>query len=289
MKRPAAIDSVFQHEQINFILTNRIPRRLFTLFMGWFSQIEQPIVRDFSIAVWKLFAGDLDLSEARKTRFTSLHDCFVRELKAGARPVDGRREVLISPCDGVVTASGRVRGTELVQAKGLTYTLEDLVGDPLLVERYRGGCYATLRLRSSMYHRFHAPSDCDLNGVTYISGDTWNVNPIALRRIERLYCRNERAVLTLQLTGSTESLTLVPVAAILVASIHLNFIDVALNLHYKGPNRIPCRASFVKGDEMGHFKHGSTIIAFGTPGLALCDRIRDGQTIRMGEPLFIHR
>jgi phosphatidylserine decarboxylase len=289
MKRPAALDSVFQHEQINFVLTNRIPRRLLTLFMGWFSGIERPIVRDLSIATWKLFAGDLDLSEAKKTRFASLHDCFIRELKPGARPIDERRDVLISPCDGVVTACGTVRGTELVQAKGLTYTLDDLLGDPRLVERYRDGRYATLRLRSTMYHRFHAPSDCDLDGVTYVSGDTWNVNPIALQRIERLYCRNERAVLTLRLAESAESVTLVPVAAILVASIHFNFIDVALNLRYKGPNRIPCRASFRKGDEMGHFRHGSTIIAFGTSGLELCDRIREGHTIRMGEALFVHR
>jgi len=289
MKRPAAFDSVFQHEQINFVLTNRIPRRLLTLFMGWFSQIEQPMVRDLSIATWKLFAGDLELSDARKSQFTSLHDCFVRQLKPGARPIDERPDVLVSPCDGIVTACGTVRGTELVQAKGLTYTLEDLLVDPRLVERYRDGRYATLRLRSTMYHRFHAPADSEVNGITYVSGDTWNVNPIALQRIERLYCRNERVVLTLRLGTSEESLTLVPVAAILVASIHLNFVDVALNLRYRGPNRIPCRASFRKGDEMGYFRHGSTIIAFGSRHLELCDRIREGHTIRMGEPLFVHR
>ena len=289
MKRPAALDSVLQHEQINFILTNRIPRRFLTLFMGWFSQIEQPIVRDLSIAAWKLFAGDVDLSDARKTQFTSLHDCFVRELKPGARPIDERTDVVVSPCDGIVTACGMVCGTELVQAKGLTYTLEDLLIDARLIDTYRDGCYATLRLRSSMYHRFHAPADGEINGVTYVSGDTWNVNPIALRRIERLYCKNERVVLTLGLTESEESLTLVPVAAILVASIHLNFVDVALNLRYKGPNRIQCRASFRKGDEMGYFRHGSTIIAFGTRGLELCNHIREGQTVRMGEPLFVRR
>jgi phosphatidylserine decarboxylase len=289
MKRPAAFDSVFQHEQINFVLTNRIPRRLLTLFMGWFSQIEQPMVRDLSIATWRLFAGDLDLSDARKSQFTSLHDCFVRQLKPGARPIDERPDVLVSPCDGIVTACGTVRGTELVQAKGLTYTLEDLLVDPRLVETYRDGRYATLRLRSTMYHRFHAPADGEVNGITYVSGDTWNVNPIALQRIERLYCRNERVVLTLRLGTSEESLTLVPVAAILVASIHLNFVDVALNLRYRGPNRIPCRASFRKGDEMGYFRHGSTIIAFASRHLELCDRIREGHTIRMGEPLFVHR
>jgi phosphatidylserine decarboxylase len=256
--------------------------------MGWFSQIEHPLVRLLSIATWKRLS-DLDLSEARKTRFTSLHDCFIRELKPGARPIDDRPDVMVSPCDGIVMASGCVAGTELVQAKDMTYTLEDLLVDPQLVETYRDGRYVTLRLRSTMYHRFHAPGDCQVDGVTYVSGDTWNVNPIAVSRIERLYCKNERVVMTLKLPGSTESLTLVPVAAILVASIHLNFIDVALNLRYKGPNRIPCHASFRKGEEMGHFRHGSTIIAFATRGLHLCDRIREGQLVRMGEPLFAHR
>ena len=71
-------------EDLNFLLTNRVPRQLLTRFMGWFSQIEQPLVRDLSIAIWKLFA-DLDLSDARKTEFRSLHDCFTRQLKPGAR------------------------------------------------------------------------------------------------------------------------------------------------------------------------------------------------------------
>ena len=78
---------MFQQEDINFLLTNRIPRRLLTQFMGWFSKIEQPLVRDASIGLWRLFS-DLDLSEAKKTKFASLHDCFIRELKDGARPVD---------------------------------------------------------------------------------------------------------------------------------------------------------------------------------------------------------
>ena len=71
---------LFEQEDINFLLTNRIPRRLATQFMGWFSTIEQPLVRDASIGVWRLFA-DLDLSDAAKTEFRSLHDCFTRALR----------------------------------------------------------------------------------------------------------------------------------------------------------------------------------------------------------------
>src|SRR5712691_3514255 len=78
---------LFAQEDLNFVLTNRIPRRLATRFMGWFSKIEQPLVRDLSIGIWRLFS-DLDLSDARKARFKSMHDCFTRELREGARPVD---------------------------------------------------------------------------------------------------------------------------------------------------------------------------------------------------------
>ena len=78
---------VLAQEDINFLLTNRIPRRLLTQFIGWFSRIEQPLVRDLSIGVWRLFS-DLDLREAKQTHFRSMHDCFIRELKDGARPID---------------------------------------------------------------------------------------------------------------------------------------------------------------------------------------------------------
>jgi len=285
MKLPLR-DRLFQHEAINFLLTNRIPRRLATQLVGWLSPIEQPLVRDLSIKLWQLFAGPLDLRDAKKTRFRSLHDCFTRELKAGARPVDAGAGVVVSPCDAIVGAFGRIHGTELIQAKGFPYTLEDLLGDSQLVALYRDGVYVTLRLRSTMYHRFHAPFDCTVDEVLYISGDTWNVNPIALERIERLFCKNERAVVHTTLRGSAESVALVAVAAILVAGIHLNFIDEPLTLAYKGPNRLRCRAAFRKGDEMGYFRHGSTIIVFATGGLAPCDRVLPGTVIRMGEPLL---
>jgi phosphatidylserine decarboxylase len=276
---------IVHQEDINFLLTNRVPRQLLTRFMGWFSQIEQPLVRDLSIATWKLFA-DLDLSDARKTDFRSLHDCFTRQLKADARQVNGDPEILTSPSDGIVGACGQIAGTTLFQAKGFPYTLLDLLGDPELVERYRDGSYITLRLTSSMYHRFHAPADCDVHKVTYISGDTWNVNPIALKRVEKLFCKNERALIESTLTPGGQRILLVPVAAILVASIRLHFIDVLLHIRYRGPNVIPCTAHFSKGEEMGWFQHGSTIIVFAPKGFAPCEGIADGKQVRMGEALM---
>ena len=286
------IQALLGQEDLNFLLTNRLPRNALTRFMGWFSKIEQPLVRDASIAVWRFFSG-LDVSEARKSHFTSLHDCFIRELKDGLRPVANDPAVLSSPCDGIVGAHGPIDGTRVFQAKGFPYTLEDLLGDDangINDNEWRDGYFVTLRLTSSMYHRFHAPQDLFVEQLTYFSGDTWNVNPIALRRVEKLFCKNERAFIKTRITGSGpcagKLIALVPVAAILVASIRLHFLDVLLHLKYAGPRRIACNAAFSKGQEMGWFQHGSTIIVLAPKGFVLCNSLREGAVMRMGQALM---
>ncbi len=278
------IASLTQQEDLNFLLTNRIPRAALTRFMGWFSKIENPFVRDASIACWRLFS-DLDLSEAKKTEFKSLHDCFTRELRPGLRPVDPDPHVVVSPSDGIIGAHGRIQDSELFQIKGAPYSLLDLLGDPALVERHRNGRFLTLRLTSSMYHRFHAPFDVRIERVTFIHGDVWNVNPIALKRVERLFCKNERAVIETRLpTG--EALTLVPVAAILVASLRLHFLDLTLNAQSRGPSVFPCATDVRKGDELGWFEHGSTIIVLAPDDFEFCDGVAEGTRIRAGEKLM---
>ena len=279
----STIAKIVQQEDINFLLTNRIPRWLATRFVGWFSRIEQPLVRDLSIAAWRLFS-DLDLSDAEKARFRSVHDCFVRRLKDGARPVDADPDTLVSPCDAVVGASGQVEDGLVLQVKGFPYPLRERLGDDEHgAALHREGVYVTLRLTSGMYHRFHAPHDCRVASVRHISGDTWNVNPIALKRIERLFCKNERAVVTTELSRGGHVVTLVPVAAILVAGIRFGFLDPDLDLRLDGPRRIACDAYLNKGDEMGWFEHGSTIVLFAPRGFSLCGHVREGERIRVGQ------
>ncbi len=269
---------------VNFLLTNRIPRRLSTLLMGRLSRIENRWFTAVGIAIWKLFC-DLDLQDAKKARFASLHECFTRELVAGARPVDADPSHLCSPCDALIGAHGAIGGGTVLQAKGFPYPLEDLLCERPLAHYYQGGRYATLRLTAGMYHRFHAPHDCRVERIDYISGDTWNVNPIALQRIERLFCKNERAVIRCRL-HSGHLITLVPVAAILVASIRLRFIDVRLHLRYRGPNVIPCAADLAKGEEMGWFEHGSTIIVFAPAGVSMPAQFGAGERVRAGQALM---
>lgn len=272
-------------EALNFVVTNRIPRAFATRMMGRLSRIEQPLLAQITVALWGRFA-DLRLHEARQTRFTSLHACFVRELKAGARPIDTDPHVAVSPCDAVVGACGRVEGSRVFQVKGFPYTLEDLLRDRALTEEFRDGCYATLRIKASMYHRFHAPYALRVTRVRHFPGDTWNVNPPALQRVDKLFCKNERAVLETVLAGPGLRLLLVPVAAILVASIRLHCLAAVLHPRYAGARVVDCDARYEKGDEMGWFEHGSTILAFAPRGFALYDGVRTGEVIRMGQALF---
>jgi phosphatidylserine decarboxylase len=284
MKPGTLSDRVLSNDAINFALTNRIPRATLTRFMGWFSQIENPIVRDASIAVWKLFAN-LDLSDARKQEFRSLHDCFIRELLPGARPIDARNNIVVSPCDAIVGTCGTIRGSAVVQAKGRPYLLHELLDDKERDAELDGGIYVTLRLTSSVYHRFHAPHAGHVRRVIYVPGEVWNVNPPTLRRVERVFCRNERAVIDLHLACG-DRLTLVPVAAVLVASLRLHFIDVLLHLDYDGPREIACNADFAKGAEMGWFQHGSTILMFAPAGYRLAPGVREGERLCVGMPLM---
>ena len=275
-------------EDLNFLLTNRIPRITLTRFMGWWSQIRHPWVVKLSMAVWRFFS-DLDLSDAKHTQFDSLHACFTRELKPGARVVNPDPALMTSPCDAIVGACGTITQGQVFQAKGFPYRLETLLSTsahcPHWTTALEGGTYITLRLTSSMYHRFHAPHDVRLQHVTYISGDAWNVNPVALARVQELFCKNERAVLQMQ-TQEGVPFLIVPVAAVLVASMRFHAVDVLLNLRYKGPNEMPCDAAYVKGQEMGWFEHGSTILVFVPKGFALADGIASGARIQMGQALL---
>lgn len=271
--------------ELNFALTNAIPRRAACRWMAWFSQLRHPLLSRASIGAWRALS-DLDLSDAATTRFDSLHDCFTRKLAPGARPIDPEPDALVSPCDGIVVACGRVDGSTLLQAKGRTYGLTELLLEPDLARLYRDGCYATVRLTPTTYHRFHAPLQCRLRHVAFVPGDTWNVNEAALQRVDRLYCRNERAVLKLQGDADGPLITLVPVAAILVASLRLHALTGLLHADYSGPSRITCNIAYARGDELGWFQHGSTIIVLAPKSCGVAAGIGIGTRIRMGRKLM---
>lgn len=276
---------IFSQEDINFLLTNRIPRMTLTHFMGWFSKIETPWIRDASIAAWKLFT-DIDLSEAKKQKFTSLHDLFIRELQPGARTIDSDTTAFVSPCDGIVGAMGHIVDGQVYQAKGYPYSLTELLGPHESVSEWEDGLFMTIRITSAMYHRFHAPYPGSIQHIRYFSGDTWNVNPIALKRVEKLFCKNERAFLDMRIQNDKYRVALVPVAAILVASIQIHGIDTVFHSRYKGAETFACDLRFDKGQELGWFEHGSTILVFVPKGFSFAPGIEEGVRLQVGKAIF---
>jgi len=274
-------------DRLNFWLTNRIPRNLLTTWMGWYSRIESPWLARASIRLWQLFVDDLRLDEAETREFPSLHACFVRRLKPATRPIDPTPNVLVSPCDAEVGQFGRIEAGRLFQAKGMDYTLEELLGDPHRAKQYGEGWYVTLRLKSSMYHHFHAPDDARLRRIDYISGELFNVNPPTLRCLAGVFRRNERAVLPLELDRGGAVVTLVAVAAILVGSIRLCGLAEPLRGPGASQSLIECDLAFRRGQEMGWFEHGSTIIVLARSGLKPGPSLATGRIIRMGQALLV--
>jgi phosphatidylserine decarboxylase len=275
-------DRLLLNEDLNFLLTNRVPRRLLTQFVGWYSQIRSPWLTRLSIWIWRQFT-ELDLSDAKQSRFDSLHACFTRELQPGARRVEQDPDLLASPVDAIVGACGRVEAGSVLQAKGMPYAVAELLGSAADAAEFEGGSYMTLRLTSAMYHRFHAPCDARIEHVRYLSGDTWNVNPIALKRVERLFCRNERAPIRLRLQDGSP-LLVVPVAAILVASIRLHFLQGEPYPRRRGATEMPCDVAVTRGQELGWFEHGSTLVLLLPPGWTPV--VATGQRLRMGQALL---
>jgi phosphatidylserine decarboxylase len=278
-------DAFAANERLNFTLTNRLPRRAVSRLMGRVAAVESRLVSAPAIAAFRFFCAP-DLSEARRSEFASLRDCFIRELAPGRRPVDRRTETLVSPSDGIVVAAGTVAHGQMLQVKGSTYALAELLRDAARAAALEGGSYATLRLTAGMYHRFHAPHDGRIAEVAHVPGDAWNVNPPALARVPRLYCRNERAILRFELAAGGPPVTLVAVAAILVAGIRIHGVTLPDDHAPRAPWRVDCDLPRAKGEELGWFEHGSTIVVLAPRGVVLDPVIREGAVMRMGAPLM---
>ena len=251
--------------------------------MGWFSRIEQPLVRSLSFAVWQAFGGDLRLHEAARTDFKSMHDCFTRRLKPGARPIDRDPRVVVSPCDAVVGAHGAIRGTEVFQAKGFPYTLAGAARRPRArreIPRRRVRDPAPALEHVSPFSR--ALRRARARGRLRVG-----------RHVERQSDRAEArraAVLQERARASSSSISvepaglmLVPVAAILVASIRLHCLAAAAAAHVPRPE-----SAAVRRRVRERRRDGLVRARLDDPRVrprvhfALCDSVREGAAHRDG-------
>lgn len=208
----------------------------------------------------------LDEMEGRLEDYRSLREFFQRPLRRGTRPIaDGAG--FCWPCDGRIVSSGPIQGDRISQVKGVDYTLEELLEDPQLARELACGSHATIYLAPGDYHRVHAPFAARLLTHRHLRGGLFPVNQAAVRSVPKLFARNERDVLRCRLEDGR------PAALVLVAALNVS----ATEIHRPLPRDVG------KGEEVGRFGMGSTVVAIAAPGRpSFADR-PPGAPARMGE------
>jgi len=238
--------------------------------------------------------ANLDEVELALDGYPSLGDFFARKLRHGSRELDPAPGAIISPCDGVLAARGTVVEGALVQAKGRSYRLAELVADAELAARLTGGPYATIYLSPRDYHRVHAPVDAQIVGYHYLPGALWPVNPRVAARRDGLLARNERVVIRMN-AGELGHVALVMVGAGGVGNIRLAAAlggalgpgaaagDSAVWRAAGEPRRVELSGVTVRrGDELGAFRLGSTVVLVFEPrGAELAGEV--GDPVRFGQ------
>ena len=228
---------------------------------GWLADVPWPSPLGKAVVGVYSRAYDVSLDDcAERGGWTSFDHFFTRELRDGARPVDADPRVLVSPADGRLESPGRVDADSTYFVKGRPYRVEELVGDAEEAKRYVGGGGCVVYLSPRDYHRVHSPCDGTIARVRSMPGDYYPVNSIGLDHIPNLFARNRRVAIAIDTPKSTGlgRVTAVMVAAIVVGRITVTGIparDVPLGDHTP-------RVSLERGDELGMFHLGSTVVLF---------------------------
>lgn len=221
--------------------------------------------------------------------YRSFNDFFTRELRNGARDVDESAASIASPVDGTVSALGPINGRQVFQAKGKDYSLDDLLSIDLSdADSLAGGSFATIYLAPYNYHRVHAPIAGRLTSLRYIPGDLFSVNAATVKQLPRLFARNERLVCRFESA-------LGPHFVILVGALNVGSMTTPWTGEIRPSRRGMAQVYDVndkdgidvsKGELLGWFNMGSTVIMLFPPGAANWrQEIGPGETLRMGEPV----
>ena len=265
------------------------PKQAFSRGVGWASRLpvpralREPIYRGFS---WR-FGVDLDEVDRPLSEFGRFDEFFCRPLPDGARPLAEGDDVLVSPCDGVLSGLGLATDGLCIHAKGQEYTVAGLLADEVMAQRYIGGQFATIYLAPHNYHRVHSPLTGQVTGYRHIPGARYPVNPLSVRTVPRLFMRNERFTTYLRSAGGD-------VALVMVAATGVGHITVSYEPQLATPAGGPDRGastyergqekSLEKGEELGMFHLGSTVILLFEPGRARID-LPAGTPVRLGQQI----
>jgi phosphatidylserine decarboxylase len=229
----------------------------------------------------------VDMAEADNAAldsYATFNDFFTRALRAGARPLAGDRDTVVSPSDGTLTQFGTIDADTLLQAKGRSYSLAELLGETgAAVDELRGGSYCTIYLAPHNYHRVHAPLAGALERTRYVPGLRFSVSRATAAAIDRIFCRNERVICWFDTAAG-------PMAVVLVGALNVSSVstfnrgEIVSGAPRNWEERPPVPVE--RGAEIGRFNLGSTVIVIFAPGAVTWDaRLADGMSIAMGAAL----
>ena len=272
------------------LLQHILPRHWLTAIVWRVARIRHPGVKDFLITQFAR-AFNVDLEEVKLDvpgDFATFNDFFIRELADGARPIDDDLDAIVSPVDGTVSVAGAIRADSIFQAKGIDYSLGDLLATDLDdAEHYVDGSFATIYLAPYNYHRVHAPIAGELVAARYVPGDLFSVNEATVSRLDGLFRRNERLVMHFHTEYG-------PAAVIFVGALNVGSISTPWTGEIR-PRKdgvvdvldiagYPTKVD--KGDLLGWFNMGSTVILLFPKGVCEWDDdLEPGETLRMGEEI----
>jgi phosphatidylserine decarboxylase len=277
----------------SFLLMQRIlPQHRLMALVGWIAEIRIRVVKDFLIESF-VRMYDVDTTEARRAipeDFVHFNDFFTRELKEGARPVDGSASSIVSPVDAIMSAAGRIDGATLLQAKGIRYTLEDLLAtDFAEAAMFENGSFATMYLAPYNYHRVHSPLAGELTAARYVPGHLYSVNQTTVELLPRLFTRNERLICHFR--TDVGPMALVFVGALNVGSVSTPWTGRLRPRKTGVVDDLDVAAAGVpavveKGQMIGWFNMGSTVIVLMPPGVCTWrENLANGTRLRMGESI----
>jgi phosphatidylserine decarboxylase len=246
------------------------------------ANLPAPVMRKI-VAVYSR-AYDVNLEEVCPTSlpYTSFDSFFTRKLREGARPIDGDDTTLISPADGKLASFGHADLNGTITAKGKPYTLEELVGDRQWARELAGGGFCVVYLSPRDYHRVHAPLSGKVVRVYGIEGDRYPVNDIGLEHVEGLFVKNRRVVI------EVESKEFGRVAVVMVGAMNVGRMSVVCveQSDVQGEHRLSPAFEIKRGDELGKFHLGSTVVLLLPPDRF--DRwVREAGDVNYGQAIAI--
>ena len=266
-----------------------LPHKLLSILVNWLMRIKAKPVKNFIIKrIAKSYK--VNMNEAYSSNlddYPHFNAFFTRKLKDGVRIIDASDDSIISPVDGAISQCGKINDGRIFQAKGFEFTVEELLAcDKNTADYYQNGNFATIYLSPKDYHRMHAPVDCKVTKTVHVPGRLFSVAKWTAESIPRLFARNERLVCYLDTNFGQVAYVLV--GAIMVSSMETVFNGLVTPPYAKQVTEVPLneKTSLKKGDEVGRFNMGSTVILLFPPETTKLEKeLIENKVVKLGEKI----